>query len=317
MPKITTYEELLKFSEDLIEGKTQIEDIEITDGLDFTIKLKGRIWDGAIDFRIAKYVVDFQKSVDAIVRNAGIIVDKKTRPVVKFRVEEGCSVIEVKISEAVRHIVKNMTGGQITFVAVIAILSAVGYFTSSSVLEYKAKMLEYKAKELVQQNSQAIIKNYAQAFDEVVQKIPTYEKPIRRLTSNLEKNDTIESSITGKELTRAEVKKAYPDKSRVKAENVYIDGNYLITAIKLETGAITIEEGNHKFDCQSSLTDEELTDLFNKVQQAYSQKRGFRLDLKITAKYFKGSNSLKNLVIYEIGPPRKGAQAISSLLGNS
>lgn len=306
--KINTYEELLRFAENLIEGKSKINDAEITEGLDFEIKLKGNIWDGSIDFRIAKYILDLQKAIDTILKDADIPIDKNTRPIVKFRVEKGCSLIEVKISDAVKYIMENMSGKQKTFIAIVAILSTVGYFTTSKIIDYQNKIAEQKT-------NQTIINSYDHAFQEVIKKIPDYEKPMRGLTNNLEKNDTIKSSVNGEKLTKTEIKKQYPGKSKFKAENVYIDGNYLITAIKLETGAITIEEGTHSYDCLSSLTNQELTDLFNKVKNAYTQKKGFTLDLRISAKYFKGSNSLKNLVIYEIGSPRKGAQSISSLLG--
>lgn len=307
MKKITSYEELLEFAENVLEGKSKIGTIEITDDLDYKIKLKGTIWDGSIDFRIAKYIIDIQKTIDSILKDADIPLDKNNRPIVKFRVEKGCSLIEVKISDAIKYIMENMSGGQKTFVAVIAILSTVGFFTTTKILEYKEKVDQ-------NQTNQVILQSYDKAFQEVIKKVPSYEKPMRGLTSNLEEKDTINNSLTGEELSQTEAKKQYPGKSKFKAQNVYIDGNYLITAIKLETGAITIEDGGNHFDCLSSLTNQELKDLFDKVQTAYTQKQGFKLDLKITAKYFKGSNTLRDLVIYEIGAPRSGSQTIDSLL---
>lgn len=307
--KINSYEELLAFAEELIENKSKIDDAEITNNLNFEIKLKGNIWDGSIDFRIAKYILSLQESIDDILKDADIPLDKRTRPIVKFRVDKGCSLIEVKLSETIKYIMENMSGKQKTFIVIVAILSTVGYLTTSKVLEYQEKIHQH-------QTNQTILQNYDHAFQEVIKKIPAYEKPMRRLTANLEENDTIENSATGVKLTQKEAKKQYPGKSKFRPLGVYIDGNYLITAIKIETGSITIEDGLHKYDCSSALTNKELTDLFNKVQVAYTQKKGFTLDLKISAKYFKGSNALRNLVIYEIGPPRQGAQSIDSLLNN-
>lgn len=66
MKIIENYQELLNYAIACLDSTKALEPAEISDNLNFKIKIKGPSWDGAIDYRIAKYVIDIQNSVNKL-----------------------------------------------------------------------------------------------------------------------------------------------------------------------------------------------------------------------------------------------------------
>ena len=207
------------------------------------------------------------------------------------------------------------------YLATMLSLSIVGGFTVSQFKEYKSEQIQLKHDiEKEQILSEKEIKQQQQMVDiinTISEKIPDYASPNKVLAQSLHEGDEIKLSTQPVKYTKDEFKKQYPGKSKYKPESVYIDGKYLITAIILESGKITIDHKGIKYDCLSSLNEEESNKLFSQVKAAHAAKHGFELDLKITAKYYKGKNEIRDLIIYEIGQPRDGAQTIESLTENT
>lgn len=318
MIKINSYNDLLEYAEKCLRDEKFLGDFELDSALDYSIKIKGDSWDGSIDYRLAQYILDTQKKIDDIFKEMGIEFAEEDRPIVKFKIEAGCTEIFVHISDTLKALFQNMTSGQKTVIAALIVLALVGGFTIYEIKEYKVEQ-ERLAHELEQQEQAnekevEIYRELADITESVIEKIPEYTKPNKRLAKNLRPGDVVENSINHIPLTKEEFKRKYPGKSKYKPETVYLDGTYLITAIKLDSGKITIEHGPYRYDCLSSLNEKESKDLFSRLQAAHAAKKGIELPLKITSKYYKGSMELRDLIIYEIGPPREGARTIESLI---
>jgi hypothetical protein len=318
--KITSYNELLEYAEKCFLEATEPGKLKIGKDLDYTIKIAGDSWDGAIDYRVAQYIVDTQKAVDNLFKELGIELAEKDRPIVKFRVKAGCTEIIVEITKTLSALFKNMESKHKVFVATLLCMTIFGVFTIKEVAQYQDKQQE-RAHQLEMQkllDSKEVEKQnkLVQIIDSLVDKFPSYAKPNKQLSKNMRPGDTVTNSTNSVTRTKDEFKKQYPGKGKYKAKSVYLDGQYLITEIKLINSRITIESGSHHYDCLSSLNEAESENLFSKVKEAHAVGQGFKLDLKITADFFKGSKQLKNFVIYEIGEPRKGSQTIESLIGN-
>lgn len=314
---IQTYEQLLELAEESLFEKEKFRDFEIGDSLNYTVKIIGDTWNGTIDYRIAKYILEIQKKIDNLYDELEIQIDKDHRVLVTFTINEGCTEAVVEIAKTLKEIFTNMESSHKLYLATVLSLSIVGSFTVWQFKEYKSEQIQLKHDvEKTKLISEKEIRQQQQLVDiveSISDKIPNYATPNKVLASNLKEGDEIQLSTQPSKFTKDEFKKQYPGKSKFKPESVYIDGKYLITAIILEAGKITIDSQGEKYDCLSSLSEDESNELFSQVKAAHAAKKGFELDLKITAKYYKGKNEIRDLIIYEIGPPRNGAKTIESL----
>jgi hypothetical protein len=316
--KIITYDQLLQLAEESLFEKEQFRDFEISDSLNYTVKIFGNSWDGTIDCRIAKYILEVQKQIDNLYDELGIEIDKDQRVLVKFTINEGCTEAVVEIAKTLREIFTNMESSHKLYLATVLSLSIVGAFTVWQFKEYKSEQIKLKHDlEQSQLVSDKELKQQQQLIDiigTISEKIPNYSSPNKVLAVSMREGDEIKLSTQQVKFTKDDFKKQYPGKSKFKPESVYIDGKYLITAIILESGKIIIDHQGEKYDCLSSLNEAESNELFSQVKAAHAAKKGFKLDMKITAKYYKGTNEIRDLIIYEIGPPRNGAKTIESLI---
>lgn len=301
MRTVTNYEELLEYTYDCLDKNKKAELLELEGDFNYSIKISGPNWDQYIDWRLAKLITDFQSSINKALKEAEVDLseDEQQKTIVKFKISKGSSLVEINCGDLFKVVAEHMTGGQLTAVVIMAILVTGGVLTVRRIMEHKEKAEDEKTKRELAK----IIENVAQ-----------YEKPMRGLLHRMDKEDTVEISPTDRKLTRSELVTEYPGKSKFRAELVYIDGVYTVVTIKLDAGTLTVEKEGHRFDCQSSLSQEELEELFSKVQAAYAKGKGFDIPLKITADYFQGSKQIKKPKIYEIGEPRKGAKTLAELL---
>ena len=301
MRTVNNYDELLEYTFDCLDKTKPADLLELKGDFNYTIKVSGRTWDQYIDWRLAKLITEFQSSINKALKEANIDLTKEEeeKTTVKFRISEGSSLIEINCGDLFKVLADHMTGGELTAIAITAILVTGGLLTVRRIMAHREKEEDEKTK---------------RELAKVIENVAQYEKPIRGLLRRMDKEDTIEISPTNRELNRSELLAEYPGKGKFRAENVYIDGVYTVVAIKLDAGTIAVEKEGHRFDCQSSLSQEESEELFSKVQEAHAKGKGFDLPLKITAEYYQGSKQLKKQIIYEIGEPRKGTKTLTELL---
>ena len=339
--EIGSYQELLDYAEECLLSMTATDTLQLNNSLNFNVKITGESWDGTIDYRLAHYIINFQRAIDQLCINLGIELANDEKPVIKFRVEEGCVKLIIEASKAIQAIFKNMTGNQKFMTATLALTVIAGTLTGYGVLEYK-KQKETRVHELTLQKNQfehdekmqqltgnqdlEVLKKQVEkelkqqqmlidVIETVSEKIPVYTRHHKTLIANLEEGDTVTNSVDTVTRSLKVLKSEYPTKKKIKAENVYIDGKYLVTAIKIKENKVTVEQGTHRYDCQASLTNAEIDALYQQVRAAHNKGLGVEMDFKITADYFQGSNTIKNLIIYEIGEPRNQSTTIDNLIG--
>lgn len=301
MRTVNNYDELLEYTFDYLDRSKEADLLELKGEFNYTIRVSGRNWDQYIDWRLAKLITEFQNSINKALKEANIDLTKEEeqKTTVKFRISEGSSLIEINCGDLFQVLADHMTGGELTAIAIAAILVTGGVLTVRRIMARREKAEDEKTK---------------RELAKVIESVAQYEKPMRGLLSRMDREDTVEISPTDRKFNRSELRTEYPGKSKYRAENVYIDGIYTVVAIKLDAGTIAVEKEGHRFDCQSSLGQEESEELFSKVQEAHAKGKGFDLPLKITAEYYPGSKQLKKQTIYEIGEPRKGTKYLADLL---
>lgn len=310
MREISTYEELLDYAFDLLDKSKSIELAEIKGGLDCSIKIKGNTWDGFIDWRIARFVLDMQEAVNKAFKEAGIDLSREELEslAVKFKISKGCSLIEISPGKAVQALLSNMTGAQKTALGIVFILAATAYLTHGQYLAYKEKVEMKIHDESTKKELIALNKEVLAHFDD-------YEKPTRGLLAKLHDDDILIISSRNLELSKEQLKEDYPRKQRSKPATIYLDDTYIVHSIKYpgDSVRIVIEQGTHRVDCGVALSDEDLALLYNKAKEQHGEGEEFEMPLKITAKFTKGGG-VKEAVIYGLGEPRENSTNLVKLL---
>jgi hypothetical protein len=170
---------------------TKAHEIFALDGdFNYRIRVSGENWDQYIDWRLAKLITDFQKSINAVIKenNLSVSKDTKDKTTIKFKVSEGSSIIEINCGNLLKFVADTMTGGQITAVVITGILVTGGLYTLKALNARKEKAEDEATK---------------RELAKVIEKVAGYEKPIRGLLSRMDKNDSVEFSTEGKKLSRS------------------------------------------------------------------------------------------------------------------
>lgn len=119
--RIRTWEQLLDIGVKTITKEIKPRLIEFDKNLAVEIRICGSSWDGAIDYRGARFIIDLQ---DAVVKTASELLDNepslqelRKKVTVKVKVVKGSSLFQINIGDALKAMVAAMSGTQLTLIA--------------------------------------------------------------------------------------------------------------------------------------------------------------------------------------------------------
>lgn len=310
MKTINSWDELLDAGIQEITGKISKEEIVLGEDLTIQIRVKGESWDGYLDYRGAQFVIDLQNAViktyKEFVDTKITLQDLKKSVTVKVKVEEGSALFNIQMDDVLKKIMEKVTGKQIAFVATVAILSTAGYFTTSKVLDYRAKTIQ-TAKE--QQLSQTYVTRISDTMDKALDIIQRrdLEAPTRKLVSKLDDKDEIQ--LPGAELMKAgNAKNLYPRKQRINKESGLFDYKYTIAAINMEKTPIEfrLKKDDLDFWASAELSPTDIKNISQSLEAAMKNKEELVMDLQLFVVYDK--RKIHNASIQGTGTPRKDSQ---------
>lgn len=308
MRSINTYDDLLVYAAHCLDKTKDIEDVEIGDGLNYEIVISGKSWSGNIDYRFARYIIEIQHAINKIYRETcgEELPDDKSKIVVKVKITDGSLKALVEINEVLKALFENMESRHKLYLGILVVTACVGVFSYNTYAEIIEKQKSLAANE----------KQFARMermFDKIADRLPDAEKPMRALVAKLNDTDTIKLPGYEKALSVEQAKDAYPRKPRSKIHNSYIDGLYIIKAIKFEDPVrITVEQGAHRFECLVSLNDDDLAILYEKAKGLHAGGGEFEMDLKINAKHT--DKEIKEATVYGLGEKRVQAKQLAAIM---
>lgn len=308
MVSINTYDDLLAYAAQCLDKTKDLEDIEIGAGLNFQIIVSGPSWSGEIDYRLAKYIIEIQHAINKNFRETcgEDLPDYKDRIVVRVKVEDGSLKAFVKIDEVLRALFENMESRHKLYLGIFIVAACAGVFSYTTYGRIVDKQRSLAA------NEQHLAR-MERMFTKIADKLPEAERPARALVSKMEEQDTILLPGHDDSLNVVQAKEIYPRKQRSKISNSYIDGLYIIKAIKFDDPVrMTIEQGPHRFECFVSLNDEDLAIVYKKAKGLHAGGGEFEMDLKINAKHT--DREIKEATVYGLGEKRVQAKELSAIL---
>lgn len=306
--------------------------LELSDDLVFHIKIEGETWDGAVDYRGAKYVLALQNAVNRIYKE----LDPDTKSLrnlskqvtVKVRVEDGSTELLIEMKEAIFTMISKLSGKQATLVMSLAILCATGYFTNNKILDYKKDVLILKQQELVAQEQRLTATEIAQQMTRMTETLSEpinrvislvqsadLEKPSRQIVNAMEEDDRVQFPDRT-ELTKAQAKKRYPRKQRLTKEFCYCDDVWTITKIDVDVSppVFTIHNNGVTLRAVVELLPHHISSLTDQLAEAINAGKEFQMPLRVFVTYTK--REIKAATIQGIGEKRDEAVNIADIAAN-
>lgn len=310
-----SWEELLDRGLDCVIGDMQPHDIKIGNLLLF-VRICGKSWDGSIDYRGANYIIELQDAITRIYHELSEEDDSlrnvKKFVTVKMKVVDGSSLFEINVGEALGRMVEKLSGKQTTFIATVAILSAVGYFSQGKYLDY---MREKENSSRQGQIAIEVIEKMRPMLERSAAIIETaeLEKPARALVATLDPDDNI-SFPEEESLSAAQAKLRYPRKPISKPKTGIFDDTYTVTNIGLRSvlPEFTLEKDGFQFKAEAELSSSDIDKLASQLKAALTSGDELTVPLQVFIQYNK--RGIKSASITSIGEKREGAKGIQDLI---
>ena len=144
MPTFRSIEELRAHAIEALNKDLQFEPIVFSEDIIISTVVSGESWDGLIDPRIARYVLDLQDSVHRLyqdvfdIDNEDLLKLLKAHAIVKIRVGDGSTSIDWKnAKEILEGMLSNMDGWKKVIVLTVLFMTAGGCYSFKTWTEYK------------------------------------------------------------------------------------------------------------------------------------------------------------------------------------
>lgn len=245
------------------------------------IKLKGRSWDGLVDVRVARYVLELQAAIDRARREAS--PDQTDRPLIKVQVRDGSTDLAARALELFNNLVGTMTDTQ-KFVIALSVIGVVfGHYSLKAIL---AHFDTRQRRQLDSTQGTHTVDELNKTLRFAIEKIDA-EKPVRTLIHGMQSADTITLPAQPAPLTKEEAKERYPRKPRVTPIDVVIDAEYHVESVALQQPVkLSLQIGDHEFRATLSplLNTDDQAAFLAKVKTALETATSVRVPLQINAK---------------------------------
>lgn len=298
---IANLDELFAYAAAVIEGKEEYKPVQITaTSLAVPLRICGPGWDGRIDTRVARYVIDLQSSSDDLLQDCGYDLGEKEKPKVRAGIKKGSSEIIPDLIDVAKFAIHNMTPHD-TFIVMVSGLAAISGLTLVSKL--LAHRSETQTLNIHEETKRQMLDVITKQLDE--RQLSDYEKPTRALITK-RTNSSDKLLLEGEHIDVEEARKMFPRIKRSEKTTSYADGKYLLTKIDYSLGEMLLylSQGEHEIKAfTSQLSDEDQDRLFRDVAQRQKNESlplhiSLQLNVHHTARKFNHGS------VIGIGAPR-------------
>lgn len=294
----------------LIEQPTEQFHVTVDPSLGSTIVLRGPSWDGMVDVRVAKYVLELQWAFDRARKETEVIDGDK--PLVKVKVSQGSTDLIPQIVDAFTTTLQNMDSAHKLIVLLSIIGTGAGVFTVRQILEF---LRVRQDRQLEHENNTGTVRELNQTIQRAIEVIDA-ERPIRALVAGMKENDTIELPASTTPLTRDQARTRYPRKPRVRPLDLHIDDNYVVDSVVLEHPVkLVLSKGDVTFRAMfaASLDAADREEFLAKIKTTLETRSSTRVALHVNASV--NDVSVTSAIIVKIGQaPRADAEDILQYL---
>lgn len=222
-------------------------------GKDYTYKVKidGDNWDGTVDQRHAQYIIALQETLDEILVNCEDgNIQGQSKILVKLEIHEGCSELKPDLTLILLTAVGKMAEWQVFISVAIGLAGAIGLLALGRVLNYRVEQArlsnDVQKLEAHEETKRQMIAPLVDYYQSNIDTLAYTERPTRVIANALGKEDEIELASDVAPVSRTELKKSLPRKSRSERMTTYADGEYSLERKDYSLGRIvyTLAQGD-------------------------------------------------------------------------
>ncbi len=326
MPTITTMDELVSYAYLLTEGKAELEPVTIeAEKLIVPLEIDGEGWDKRITTTHAKYILDLQGKLDALIdQYAPDVRDREEQPMVRAEVKDGSCEILQDLKEIITPLVSNMTDTQ-SFVAVMtAIIGTCGYLAWSRWAKYRSEHddRETELQQLTahEETKRQMLQPFLEKANSDPENYSHLEQPLKRLYKTLGEDDAIalvgEGYIPAKDVSKIKPPRA----KRTEKKSVACDGEYQLIKADYSRGEYILhlfKDGVPLKAYTSALDDDDQKKLTQLIADKTNEEESypFAISIQVTVEYTTKGILRGDIVGLGAPRPEKDIKLLSDLTG--
>jgi hypothetical protein len=306
MTAISTLEQLIGSAAAVLNGEIQIQEISLSENFICTIQIKGEEYEGYVDYGIASFIVELQRSIHKAIRTSKSDLSLQERRdlihriKVKAQIRKNCSIVDLILDKTFDAAFSVMTNNQIF----IIILAAMGVYFGNKVIQTIA---EVKSKAKDEETKQKLMEYAVDALEQA----KIINTPMAKLAGRLSKDDTIKFENVDRPLTKQEAKELYSEVEEPVSETIYVDDEYEITGASLEKRYALLKKGSVTILASTQLLNPDSRKyLFETFKEAAIQEKTFQMSLQVTMS-IEGFN--KSYYVTAIGEKREGSVTLAEI----
>lgn len=317
-------EELTQAAISLLEGKIEVQDINISNDFCIRIKIIDKTWTNSkkIDYKIAGLVLDLQRDLLGLYNSiSGESITLKNihrfdkNFVVKVEVNDGCIEAITKLAGFFKAAVLNMDSKY----KILAIALVCGTLAYGGDAWLKYSYLESVEKTKIKKLDEETKQQATQAVKEVALALANNKDTPKHLASRITPEGEIEFG-NGEKFSRKALKDSIRESEEIEDKkpefNYTIDATYDVPAYNYEDQTAKIRVKGFEFDASTRSLPEDVKRNIQQLANEADLKGTFaRINLQVVGR-FKG-NELIESFITGIGLPREGSVEIMTILSKS
>lgn len=265
--------------------------------LDLRIKMKGDRWGGVVDKPVAKFILDLDKRLHEELARVGVELPATKHGVLALRIEEGSLEAFLEYAKGIFAEIRKMKPA-VQIMVLVTVLGVFGLVMAPDIIEQlnEAKLEEARGKERVE-----LVKAVA-AISENAREL---QQPMRGLLSNAAKDDEVFLPGSDTPMAVKEVKKTFVKATRSRYYTYQIDFPFVVQDLSFKKPGkweIGLLFGETAFRAKLLITEEEISELLGKFQEAHKNGSVISPDLQVTAEI--NDKGVGPASVIGIGAPR-------------
>lgn len=315
----------------------EFEDIDFSPDVNILIKVEGEQWDGAIDYKVAEFIIRLQKALLAVYNdhteqsvryNTRIMDDAGLR--VTVSVEKGCTLFNINLKgwwdkmKSEHQLLAILGTASLVAVTVGAVFwhsdnkeKDMAVITARNALEIARieakKVVDLKVEERIQDEGRR--KELSEMMNNCLHIAEQNSSYMYYLAAKMQDGDRLTVN-DGKAISARDAKHLFKRSHAAEVEHLefsyIIDDNYIVSAIDREKDTIFVRIGRRKYQFYlTSLEGNELERFYKFCGQHRKNSAGELPPIPLRLRAFFSGGAFKQGVVQGIGPKRKDAMSFA------
>lgn len=318
MVYISSTAELWKYAVGCFEGTTMPQTLKISDDITFRAVVRGKTWDGLIDYRIATFAESLQNAANTLAEEIGYISPEvnsalRSEPIIiKSKIEKGSTDLIAKYGKQIIKRIGTLPNSHITFLITSSILAVSFVGFSNVYYDYRSKAMLAEVEKAKIQNNTKTAELMSRLIDSTNRIVNAGERPYRDIARLMNKGDRVKFGSSNQYLSVGDARSLFPRKDHPTSTTYYIDELYEIEEVRQTKDKLKLSnKGISIVASIADLNEYDIKKLYSVLENAKLEGRPAFLNLQVNTRTKSGK--AYNPRVIGIGYKRDGYSCITNV----